>query len=79
VPADLKRIEQLAARLVAREPASLPTARCWLWRFLRQGRLTEALEVYKEIDVPQPGVERLGQRVQAAVLAANSRTDDAKS
>lgn len=72
-------MEQLEARLVARAPASPPHRELIALALLRQGRPAEALEVYKDIDVPQQALSASARVVMRPVLIVSSRTDDAKS
>jgi tetratricopeptide (TPR) repeat protein len=70
-------IEQLAARLVEREPSSLPHRTLLALARLRLGKFSEALEAYSNIQVSRAALTPSALAVHAAVLAANGRSEDA--
>jgi tetratricopeptide (TPR) repeat protein len=74
---ELITIEQLAARLVEREPSSLPHRTLLALARLRLGKFSEALEAYANIQVSRGALTPSALAVHAAVLAANGRSDDA--
>jgi hypothetical protein len=75
----LKEIEQLAQKLVERNPRSLPHRTLLALARLWQNRAAEALDVYANIQVVPNALTPAALAVHAAVLAANGRTDDAKT
>ena len=75
----LKEIEQLAQKLVEQNPRSLPHRSLLALARLRQNRAAEALEVYANIQIAPNALTPPALAVHAAVLAANNRTDDAKT
>jgi hypothetical protein len=76
---ELITIEQLAAKLVAREPASLPHRTLLALARLKQQRPAAALEVYANIQVAPNALSLSALAVHAAVLRANGHLDDAKT
>ena len=76
---ELITIEQLAARLVEREPASLPHRTLLALARLRQNRPADALQVYADINVPANVLTPSALAVHAAVLAATGNIDGAKT
>lgn len=76
---ELEQIEQLAAKLVEREPASLPHRTLLALARLKQGRPVAALEVYSGIQVTPNALSPSALAVHAAVLAANDHKDEARS
>jgi hypothetical protein len=75
----LKEIEQLAQRLVEQNPTSLPHRTLLALARVRQNRAAEALDVYANIQVVPNALTPSALAVHVAVLAANGRTDDAKT
>jgi hypothetical protein len=75
----LKEIEQLAQKLVERNPRSLPHRTLLALARLWQNRAAEALDVYANIQVAPNALTPSALAVHAAVLAANGRADDAKT
>jgi cytochrome c-type biogenesis protein CcmH/NrfG len=75
----LKEIEQLAKKLVERNPRSLPHRTLLALARLRQNRTSEALDVYANIQVAPNALTPSALAVHAAVLAANGRINDAKA
>jgi hypothetical protein len=78
-PSTLSEIEQLAEKLVQREPASMPHRTLLALARLRQNRAADALDVYSNIQVRPNALTPSALAVHAAVLAANGRTDDARA
>jgi len=78
-PSTLSEIEQIAEKLVQREPASMPHRTLLALARLRQNRGAEALDVYSNIQVRPNALTPSALAVHAAVLAANGRTDDARA
>ena len=76
---ELNGIEQLAKKLLERNPRSLPHRTLLALARLRQNRAAEALDVYANIQVVPNALTSAALAVHAAVLAANGRTDDAKT
>jgi hypothetical protein len=72
-------IEQLAEKLIEREPASLPHRTLLALARLRQGRLEEALNVYADLRVRENAFSASALAVHAATLAATAHTEDAKT
>ena len=75
----LKEIEQLAKKLVERNPRSLPHRTLLALARLWQNRAAEALDVYANIQVAPNALTPSALAVHVAVLAANGRADDAKT
>ena len=75
---ELDQIEQLAANLVGRNPASMPHRTLLALARLRQNRPADALAVYENIQVTPNALTPSALAVHAAVLAANGKIDDAK-
>jgi tetratricopeptide (TPR) repeat protein len=74
---EVENIEQLAAKLVEREPSSLPHRTLLALARLRLGKFSDALEAYSNIQVSRGALTPSALAVHAAVLAANGRSDDA--
>lgn len=74
---EIAAIEQLAAKLVAAEPASLAHRTLLALARLRLGQPARALEVYSNVSVPKNVATPSALAVHAAVLAANGRREDA--
>ena len=72
-------IEQLAKKLVERNPRSLPHRTLLALARLWQNRAAEALDVYANIQVAPNELTPSALAVHVAVLAANGRADDAKT
>jgi tetratricopeptide (TPR) repeat protein len=72
-------IQQLAEKLVERNPTSLPHRTLLALALLKQNRANEALDVYKGINVPQSAVTASSIAVHAAVLAANGKMEEARA
>ena len=78
VQGELESIETLAAKLVEKEPASLPHRTLLALVRLRLDRPKDALLVYQNINVPKNSLTTSSIVVHAAVLAANGMTDQAR-
>lgn len=78
-PSELAAIEQIAAKLVEREPASLPHRTLLALARLRQNRAADALRVYEQINVPRNVLTPSALAIHAAVLAANGQNEDART
>jgi hypothetical protein len=76
---ELNGIEQLAKKLVERNPRSLPHRTLLALARLWQNRAAEALDVYANIQVMPNALTPSALAVHVAVLAANGRADDAKT
>lgn len=74
---ELITIEQLAARLVEREPSSLPHRTLLALARLKLGKLGDAKDAYSNIQVSPGALTPSALAVHAAVLAANDKADDA--
>jgi tetratricopeptide (TPR) repeat protein len=74
---ELITIEQLAARLVEREPSSLPHRTLLALARLKLGKFGDAMDAYSNIQVSRGALTPSALAVHAAVLAANGRPDDA--
>ena len=76
---ELRSIAELAEKLVAEEPASLPHRTLLALAMLKQNRPYSALALYRGISVPQNAVSPSTVAVHAAVLAASGQEEPAKS
>jgi lipopolysaccharide biosynthesis regulator YciM len=74
---EVENIEQLAARLVQREPSSLPHRTLLALGRLRLGKFSDAMDAYSNIQVSRGALTPSALAVHAAVLAANGRLTDA--
>lgn len=72
-------IEQLAEKLIKREPASMPHRTLLALARLRQGHPEGALTVYSDLRVSQGALTNSALTVHAAVLAATAHDEDAKT
>jgi len=72
-------IEQIAQKLMEREPTSLPHRTLLALARLRQGRAADALNVYNNVRVAQNALSGSALAVHAAVLAGTAHTADAKT
>jgi tetratricopeptide (TPR) repeat protein len=73
----VESIEQLAARLVEREPSSLPHRTLLALARLKLGKFSDAMDAYSNIQVARGALTPSALAVHAAVLAANGHADDA--
>jgi hypothetical protein len=76
---EVEKIEELAAKLVQREPASLPHRSLLALARLRLGKYSDALDTYSNIQVSRNALTHSVLAVHAAVLAANGKGEDAAS
>jgi hypothetical protein len=76
---ELNGIEQLAKKLLERNPRSLPHRTLLALARLWQNRAAEALDVYANIQVAPNALTPSALAVHVAVLAANGRAEDAKT
>jgi tetratricopeptide (TPR) repeat protein len=76
-PGELEAIEQLAAKLVEREPSSMPHRTLLALARLRGGKFSDALEAYAGIQANRSALTPSALAVHAAVLSANGHNDDA--
>jgi hypothetical protein len=74
---ELEKIEQLAAQLVQREPASLPHRTLLALARLRLSKFSDAMNAYGDIQVAPGALTPSALAVHAAVLLANGRGEDA--
>src|SRR2546423_554849 len=74
---ELITIEQLAARLVQREPSSLPHRTLLALARLKLGKFSDAMDAYSNIQVSRGALTPSALAVHAPVLAANGTPDDA--
>jgi tetratricopeptide (TPR) repeat protein len=74
---ELITIEQLAAKLVEKEPSSLPHRTLLALARLRLGKFSDALDAYSNIQVSRGALTPSALAVHAAVLAANGKASDA--
>jgi len=72
-------VEKVADKLIAREPASLPHRTLLALARLRQGRASDALNVYTGLRVAQSTLSSSALAVHAAVLIATAHPEDAKT
>src|SRR5437764_14081517 len=75
----LNELEQLAAKLVQKNPRSLPHRTFLALVRLKQNRAADALAVYENVSVARGALTPSALAVHAAVLAANGRAEEAKS
>jgi tetratricopeptide (TPR) repeat protein len=75
----LNELEQLAAKLVQKNPRSLPHRTFLALARLKQNRENDALAVYENVTVARGALTPSALAVHAAVLAANGRSEEAKS
>jgi hypothetical protein len=76
---ELTAIERLAAKLVEREPSSLPHRTLLALARLKLNRPADAMLVYKDINVPKASLTSSSVAVHAAVLAANGHPEEARA
>ena len=73
----VESIEQLAAKLVEREPRSLPHRTLLALARLKLGKFSDAMDAYSNIQVSRGALTPSALAVHAAVLAANGHAGDA--
>jgi hypothetical protein len=76
---DLDQLVELAAKLVVKNPRSLPHRTFLALAYLKENRPADALVVYKDVTVAPGALTPSALAVHAAVLAANGETEQAKS
>src|SRR5438874_1441515 len=76
---ELQALSALAEKLVERNPRSLPHRTFLALARLKQNRAADALSVYENITVARGALTPSALAVHAAVLAANGKTEEAKS
>src|SRR6184192_2066261 len=76
---ELITLSALAEKLVQRNPRSLPHRTFLALARLKQNRAADALSVYENITVARGALTPSALAVHAAVLAANGKTEEAKS
>jgi tetratricopeptide (TPR) repeat protein len=76
---ELSSIQQLAEKLVEHNPTSLPHRTLLALALLKQNRGSEALSVYKDINVPKNALTTSSVAVHAGVLGATGHTEEAKT
>jgi tetratricopeptide (TPR) repeat protein len=76
---ELTAIENLAAKLVEREPSSLSHRTLLALARLKLNRPADAMMVYKDINVPKGSLTTSSIAVHAAVLAANGHAEEARA
>lgn len=74
---EVGNIEELAAKLVHRDPSSLPHRTLLALARLRLGKFSDAMDAYGNIQVAPGALTPSALAVHAAVLAANGRSEDA--
>ncbi len=74
---ELIAIEQLAAKLLQREPSSLPHRTLLALARLERGKFSDALEAYAGIQADRSALTPSALAVHAAVLSANGHADEA--
>jgi hypothetical protein len=74
---ELITIEALAAKLVEREPSSLPHRTLLALARLKLGKFSDAMDAYSNIQVSRGALTPSALAVHAAVLAANGHATDA--
>lgn len=70
-------IEQVAAKLVEREPSSLPHRTLLALARLQLGKFSDAMDAYSNVQASRGALTPSALAVHAAVLAANGHADDA--
>src|SRR5437667_7652836 len=76
---ELQALSALAETLVERTPRSLPHRTFLALARLKQNRAADAISVYENITVARGALTPSALAVHAAVLAANGKTEEAKS
>ena len=74
---EVESIEQLAAKLVEREPSSLPHRTLLALARLKLGKFSDAMDAYSNVQVARGALTPSALAVHAAVLAANGHAEDA--
>src|SRR5207253_11257908 len=76
---ELLAIEQLAEKLLEREPLSLPHRTLLALARFKQGRTNDALRVYENVQVAPNALTGSALAVHAAILEATGHHDEAES
>jgi cytochrome c-type biogenesis protein CcmH/NrfG len=74
---EVEKVEQLAVKLVEREPSSLPHRTLLALARLKLGKFSDAMNAYSNITASRGALTPSALAVHAAVLAANGHADDA--
>jgi hypothetical protein len=74
---EVAKVEQLAAKLVEREPSSLPHRTLLALARLKLGKFSDAMDAYSNIKASRGALTPSALAVHAAVLAANGHAEDA--
>ena len=74
---EVESIEQLATKLVEREPSSLPHRTLLALARLKLGKFSDAMDAYSNIKASRGALTASALAVHAAVLAANGHAEDA--
>ena len=75
---ELNDLVELAAKLVVKNPRSLPHRTFLALAYLKANRPADALVVYKDVTVARNALTPSALAVHAAVLAANGRAEEAQ-
>ena len=78
-PSTFNDLVELAAKLVVKNPRSLPHRTFLALAYLKANRPADALVVYKDVTVARNALTPSAFAVHAAVLAANGRAEEAQS
>lgn len=76
---ELKKISEVAERLVQRNPRSLPHRTLLALALLEQNRAADALKLYENLQISTNALTPSALAVHAAVLAANGKNEDAEA
>src|SRR5438309_10096218 len=76
---ELQALSALAEKLVEKNPRSLPHRTFLALARLKQNRAADALAVYENIAIARGALTPSALALHAAVLAANGKTEEAKS
>jgi hypothetical protein len=74
---EVGKVEELAAKLVQRDPSSLPHRTLLALARLRLGKFSDAIDAYGNIQAARGALTPSALAVHAAVLAANGRNEEA--
>jgi tetratricopeptide (TPR) repeat protein len=78
-PSTLNELEQIAAKLVEKNPRSLPHRTFLALARLKQNRAADALAVYDNVTVAPNALTPSALTIHAVVLAANGRAEEAQT
>jgi len=76
---EVDELVELAAKLVVKNPRSLPHRTFLALAYLKANRPADALVVYKDVTVARNALTPSALAIHAAVLAANGRADEAQA